>query len=249
MKFLLTVSPVPLTATASDNHILSATAFSKAVLRSVAGELSSRFDYVDYFPSYEIISSVTSKINYYEENLRTVKKEGIQFVMSHFNFSIQQRISAENVIETNISRQDIDEICDDILLEKWAPFNKDATDSNICLIGDSHMGLLSKALNKLEKKHFGGMIMNGSAWTSNLIHLDADDLFVPLENKESRDRWDQIWPIIKAKGKDLWVITNIGMQTHRSVGFYINHLNSKKIKTITDEVFREYFNAENLKKI
>ena len=51
VKFLLTVSPVPLTATASGDHVLPATVYSKSVLRSVAGELAQDFDDIDYFPS------------------------------------------------------------------------------------------------------------------------------------------------------------------------------------------------------
>lgn len=51
VKFLLTVSPVPLTATASTQHVLPATTYSKSVLRSVAGEMSEDFDDIDYFPS------------------------------------------------------------------------------------------------------------------------------------------------------------------------------------------------------
>ncbi|GIR24104.1 MAG: hypothetical protein CM15mP38_2870 [Synechococcus sp.] len=36
-KMILTVSPVPLTATASGNHVLSSTVYSKSVLRAIAG--------------------------------------------------------------------------------------------------------------------------------------------------------------------------------------------------------------------
>lgn len=38
-RMLLTVSPVPLAATATQNHVLVATTYSKSVLRAVAGEL------------------------------------------------------------------------------------------------------------------------------------------------------------------------------------------------------------------
>lgn len=54
-RILLTVSPVPLTATYSDKHILTANVYSKATLRSVAGYLSEINDHIDYFPSYELI--------------------------------------------------------------------------------------------------------------------------------------------------------------------------------------------------
>lgn len=84
VKFLLTVSPVPLTATASGGHILPATVYSKSVLRSVAGELSEDFDDVDYFPSYEIVSSHPSAGKFFEANMRSVKPRGVRKVMRAF---------------------------------------------------------------------------------------------------------------------------------------------------------------------
>lgn len=84
MRFLLTVSPVPLTATASGDHILAATMYSKSVLRAVAGQLASEFEDVDYFPSYELIASHFSKGAFYEPNLRSVTSEGVQCAMRMF---------------------------------------------------------------------------------------------------------------------------------------------------------------------
>ena len=49
INFILTVSPIPLTATMSGNHILLATTESKSILRAVAGNISNKYDYVDYF--------------------------------------------------------------------------------------------------------------------------------------------------------------------------------------------------------
>jgi hypothetical protein len=83
-KFLLTVSPVPLTATASNEHVLCATTHSKSVLRAVAGELSSTFPDVDYFPSYEIIASPWSRGSFYRPNLRNVDESGVDAVMRCF---------------------------------------------------------------------------------------------------------------------------------------------------------------------
>jgi hypothetical protein len=56
-RMLLTVSPVPLAATATQNHVLVATTYSKSVLRAVAGEVAEDVEDIHYFPSYEIISS------------------------------------------------------------------------------------------------------------------------------------------------------------------------------------------------
>ena len=57
MKVLLTVSPVPLTATFSEECVVVANSFSKAILRVCAYRLATSLPGVDYFPSYEIVMS------------------------------------------------------------------------------------------------------------------------------------------------------------------------------------------------
>ena len=84
MRFIFTVSPVPLTATASGDHVLTATTYSKSVLRAVAGDTTRKFDFADYFPSYEIIMSPVFRGAFFEANLRSVTPEGVDFVMSKF---------------------------------------------------------------------------------------------------------------------------------------------------------------------
>jgi hypothetical protein len=84
VRFLVTVSPVPLTATASEHHVLVATTYSKSVLRAVAGALAAEFADVDYVPSYEIIAAPWSKGALYESNLRSVTPEGVATVMRMF---------------------------------------------------------------------------------------------------------------------------------------------------------------------
>jgi hypothetical protein len=83
-RMLLTVSPVPLAATATQNHVLVATTYSKSVLRAVAGELAEDVDDIHYFPSYEIISSHPSRGMFFEPDLRNVNMFGVNYVMSHF---------------------------------------------------------------------------------------------------------------------------------------------------------------------
>ena len=83
-KVILTVSPVPLTATESDDHVLLATTYSKSVLRSVAGELARKHDFIDYFPSYELIASPWSKGFFYDANMRSVNMGGVASVMRIF---------------------------------------------------------------------------------------------------------------------------------------------------------------------
>lgn len=84
MRFILTVSPVPLTATAGSEHVLSATIYSKSVLRAVAGALFQSHDDVDYFPSYEIIAGMHARGIFYENNLRSVSNAGVDVVMRLF---------------------------------------------------------------------------------------------------------------------------------------------------------------------
>lgn len=83
-RFLLTVSPVPLTATATGAHVLSATTGAKAVLRAVAGHLATTRSDTDYFPSYELITSPVFGGQFYGCNHRTITDEGVRFVMAHF---------------------------------------------------------------------------------------------------------------------------------------------------------------------
>lgn len=81
---LLTVSPVPLTATASGQHVLTATSHSKSLLRAVAGELAQSQARVDYFPSYEIITHPAYRGRFFAPNLRSVLPEGVDHVMTQF---------------------------------------------------------------------------------------------------------------------------------------------------------------------
>lgn len=84
VKCLLTVSPVPLNATAVDRHVWVSTAYSKAVLRVAAEEVSTNFRKVDYFPSYEIITSPHAGGAYFEADRRSVTEAGVEHVMRTF---------------------------------------------------------------------------------------------------------------------------------------------------------------------
>lgn len=84
LKVLLTVSPVPLIATITDRHVLSATTYSKSVLRVAAEETARRLDDVDYFPSYEIITGQHNGHRHLADDLRSVRPEGVADVMALF---------------------------------------------------------------------------------------------------------------------------------------------------------------------
>lgn len=81
-EMIVTVSPVPLMATAApDEHVLTATTYSKSVLRVAADMLTRQHDFVHYFPSYEIITGPHARGTYYAEDLRNVTEVGVNHVM------------------------------------------------------------------------------------------------------------------------------------------------------------------------
>lgn len=83
-RMILTVSPVPLIATASGHHVLPATMYSKSALRAAAHELSEIESDITYFPSYEVINSAQGRGYYFEPDLRSVNDRGVRHVMEHF---------------------------------------------------------------------------------------------------------------------------------------------------------------------
>lgn len=82
-KMILTVSPVPLMATASGKYVLSSTTYSKSVLRAIAGHWAEKA-FFDYFPSYEIVANLRMHSTGFSENLRSVRNETVEVVMKHF---------------------------------------------------------------------------------------------------------------------------------------------------------------------
>ncbi|WP_380787654.1 GSCFA domain-containing protein [Sphingomonas sp. R86521] len=96
-RIILTVSPVPLAASASGEHVLTATTYSKSVLRAAAGEFALGRTDVAYFPSYEIITGSFNQGAYFEPDLRSVTEEGVSHVMRLF---LAHYTSADNDTET-----------------------------------------------------------------------------------------------------------------------------------------------------
>jgi hypothetical protein len=124
LRVLITVSPQPLTATATGGHALVANTYTKSVLRAVAGELALADALVDYFPSYELITGIPFKSAFYAPNLRSVTDEGVAFVMSHFMRAYQigaPGAHAQAVGPTDPPRQfSGGDVCDDAVLDYYA---------------------------------------------------------------------------------------------------------------------------------
>jgi len=85
VRVLLTVSPVPLIATYEDRHVLTATTYSKSVLRVAAESIVRDHDWVDYFPSFELITGSFNAGMYYEADAREVTGTGVAHVMRCFS--------------------------------------------------------------------------------------------------------------------------------------------------------------------
>ena len=69
MKFVVTVSPVPLGTTFTDMDVITANAYSKATLRAAVGEFCAGRDNVDYYPSYEMVTATDPRIAWQEDRI------------------------------------------------------------------------------------------------------------------------------------------------------------------------------------
>lgn len=122
IRVLLTVSPVPLTATASDYHVLHATTYSKSVLRAAAGEFAQIHTGIDYFPSYDLITAPISRGMHYASNMRQVTQDGIDHVMTHFFDAIRPSNASATTMNAEVDLEDPEEDlnCDEIVLDGFA---------------------------------------------------------------------------------------------------------------------------------
>ena len=119
IRILVTVSPVPLTATAANQHIEVATCYSKAVLRAVCGTLVSKYRNVDYVPSYELITSPKARGLYFNQNMRSVTRSGVNAAMNMFLSAqgVKQKV-AQPKPNAGVA---FDPSCEDALIEAFAP--------------------------------------------------------------------------------------------------------------------------------
>lgn len=134
-RIILTVSPVALIATYEDDHVLSATTYSKSALRVVAETARRAHENVAYFPSYEIVCGPQSGGAWFEPDLREVRPEAVAYVMQIF---ARHYLSDGNVLpaapparktsgaallaELDLSMRATQKIiCDEIMLDRPAP--------------------------------------------------------------------------------------------------------------------------------
>ena len=237
LKTVLTVSPVPLTATAGGDHVLVATSHSKSILRAAVGEFCRRSSRASYFPSYELINHHAKSDWRLEENLRSISPAGVGYVMAHaFGGG---KVPRPPLGEASLSRGPggtrthalggEEAICEEEKLDAYAKRGAAAgtcADSAIFLIGDSHMQRLANGLGEIGVRTIGGQVMNGSGFSDNKFELSDETIFVPLENDESREIWESIVERLRAATRPPRIVTNIGFQTHRTIAGLSNHLGS-----------------------
>ena len=128
VRVLLTVSPVPLIATFENRHVLVSTTYSKSVLRVATETVLRKFDWVDYFPSYEIITGNFNSGRYYESDLREINGMGVSHAMRCFvrNYVATETDGDEQHVRKNLDAFASDEavprigsvVCDEELIEK-----------------------------------------------------------------------------------------------------------------------------------
>ncbi|EET48949.1 GSCFA domain-containing protein [Thalassobium sp. R2A62] len=126
IRMLLTVSPVPLAATAAPAaHVLTATVASKSILRAAAGAFTDQHGDVDYFPSYEIVTHPGLGRDMFEPDRRGVTPKAVAYVMQHFFEGLgvtptnapPQETDADKAVAAALEADDL--VCEEIELEKF----------------------------------------------------------------------------------------------------------------------------------
>ncbi len=124
-RIILTVSPVPMVATYSGNHVLPASTYVKSVLRVAADRVARRLENCTYFPGYEIVLSPSTRGAYFDANLRNITEAGLDHVMNtffrhfaaepldvaHANYGSTQDAPARHIIQSAVNVLDV--ICDE----------------------------------------------------------------------------------------------------------------------------------------
>jgi GSCFA family len=122
IQILLTVSPVPLVATASGHHVGPASTYSKSVLRAVCGTLQQTNPDFDYFPSYEIITTPVVGGPFFARNLRDPSPEGVDTVFGVFSLAYEggnpPMVQEKGAVSQPLTSTE-DVHCEEILLETF----------------------------------------------------------------------------------------------------------------------------------
>jgi hypothetical protein len=129
VRVILTVSPVPLIATATAQHVVVASSYSKAVLRVAAAEAAASMPEVSYFPALEIVTGPQAPHDYLAEDRRSVTHAGVAAVMESLLAAsdVPERSAALTELPAfaapasspamDLSRRIAEADCDEVLVE------------------------------------------------------------------------------------------------------------------------------------
>jgi hypothetical protein len=229
-KFVLTVSPVPLTATFEQRHVLLSSMFSKSLLRVVAEDFYKSDPHVDYFPSYELINLQSYNDHYFDNNLRTVKNDGVRFVMNHFLEGINEQVldvkcgsfdhvtrSLENSerIKSNLIMEAASVFCDEGLIDQPFPqIESNFWRGRLFLFGDSHIGKFSGALNAIGIPHNAFSPFGGDEWFKEEFEF-IDGRLTKALDRNVEASWELLLKELSAAPQARrFLLTNLGFQTH-----------------------------------
>lgn len=98
IRVILTVSPVPLVATATDKHVLLASIYSKSVLRVAAEEVCRASREVDYFPAYELVTGPQAPADFFAPDYRNVTQKAVDFVMGTLLANVMAQAPADGTV-------------------------------------------------------------------------------------------------------------------------------------------------------
>lgn len=118
-RVILTVSPVPLVATAERRHVMVSTMASKSILRVACDMLERRFPHVAYFPAYEIVAGGYCGVDYFSADRRSVTPEGVAHVMGVFDRRFVRRSVVAEALRRSVQAvlAPIDEVAADPVAE------------------------------------------------------------------------------------------------------------------------------------
>ena len=179
INVVLTVSPVPLSATYRDVDVMIANTYSKAVLRVVAEQAAAAFGFVDYFPSFESITLSERDHAWLEDNVHVAPR------------AVEVNVGRMVAAYTRSSGLDIDSLRDRIraigrgrseiltLLEGRDELLDDPEFANVyaeaaVLAGKQDLATAALLRGKLEPVLAARILMNGGDPARALAQLDLD---------------------------------------------------------------------------
>lgn len=212
LRLILTVSPVPLTATATDQHVVPATVYSKSVLRAVAERAAQSWQHVDYFPSYELITTQFHGRDFFETDRRQVTQDGVEFVMRHFLAGIVEGSPTESTGDGGVPLFSVDDnACEEELYDvdrRSIP----AGAPNVLLLGSSQIRELGRRL-ALPHRIF---TINASDFIKHRFEVGPLFVFRPKIGA-FHDKWQSFlkgFDLGELKAGRCTVVTDIGCHSH-----------------------------------